>query len=326
MILVFGSINIDLVAPVATIPRPGETVLGGAYSTLFGGKGANQAVAAARIAGPDVVRMVGCVGDDAFGRSCRDNLASNGVAIDGVTTDDEAPTGCAFIVIDRNGENAITVASGANAKLGAISVSSNELSGGIIGVFQMEVPLASSLAVASQLKAAGGTVIWNLAPVPENLNASQLVEILRATDYLVVNELEAQRASALLGLDTDDFEAAAAHLASQGATSCIVTAGSKGAFTFTQQGDRHHAAALPIEPVDTTGAGDAFVGILAASLHQGHDIATACADACLGASLACLKLGAQPALPSLDQLARAKTQGSAAVATPVPPLDQRKPS
>lgn len=315
MILVFGSINIDLVAPVATIPRPGETVLGGAYSTLFGGKGANQAVSAARMSGPDVVRMVGCVGDDAFGRLCRDNLARNGVAVDGVTTDDAAPTGCAFIVVDRNGENAITVASGANAQLGPVSLSSADLSGRSVGVFQMEVPLPGSLAVAGQIKAAGGTVIWNLAPVPENLDAWQLREILQVTDYLVVNELEALRASALLGGEAEGFEAAAAQLAYRGATSCIVTAGSKGAFIFAQQGDRRHIPALPIEPVDTTGAGDAFVGILAASLHQGHDIAAACADACLGASLACLKLGAQPALPSLDQLASARTQGSAAVPT-----------
>lgn len=308
MILVFGSINIDLVAPVAAIPRPGETVLGGAYSTLFGGKGANQAVAAARIAGAGTVRMIARVGDDAFGRLCRDNLAQNGVAIEQVSTDDAIPTGCAFIVVDRNGENAITVASGANAQLEAIAIPDVELAAGSVGVFQMEVPLAGSLAVAGQIKAVGGTVIWNLAPVPEDLDASQLHAILQVTDYLVVNELEALRASALLGLEAEEFEAAAAHLAQRGSTHCIVTAGSKGAFIFARQGDRRHIPALPIEPVDTTGAGDAFVGILAASLHQGQDVAAACADACLGASLACLKLGAQPALPDRSQLAGAKAR------------------
>lgn len=308
MILVFGSINIDLVAPVAAIPRPGETVLGGAYSTLFGGKGANQAVAAARIAGADTVRMIGRVGDDAFGRLCRDNLAQNGVAVDQVSTDAAMPTGCAFIVVDRHGENAITVASGANAQLEALTFPEHALAAGCVVVFQMEVPLAASLAVAGQIKAAGGTVIWNLAPVPDDLDASPLRAILQVTDYLVVNELEALRASALLGLEAKAFETAAAHLAQQGSTHCIVTAGAKGAFVFGPQGNRRHIPALPVEPVDTTGAGDAFVGILAASLHQGHDVAAACADACLGASLACLKLGAQPALPDRAQLAGAKAR------------------
>jgi ribokinase len=305
MILVFGSINIDLVAPVATIPRPGETVLAGAYETLFGGKGANQAVAAARIAGAGVVRMQGCVGDDAFGRLCRDNLASNGVVVEGISTDPAMPTGCAFIVVDKAGENAITVASGANAELTASALpATNELYP-LVAIFQMEVPLAASLAVARAVKAAGGVVIWNLAPAPDSLNPAQLRDILATTDHLVVNELEALAACALLGLTSDDFEAAAARLAHEGATTCIVTAGSKGAFVFTGDGARFHAAALAIDPIDTTGAGDAFVGILAAGLHGGGDLASACTMACRGASLACLKLGAQAAMPDRDQLANA---------------------
>jgi len=302
MILVFGSINIDLVALVATIPRPGETVLAGAYETLFGGKGANQAVAAARIAGAGAVRMIGRVGDDAFGQLCRDNLAQNGVTVEGISIDAAMPTGCAFIVIDKAGENAITVASGANARLAASPLPAMNEPSPLIAIFQMEVPLAASLAVAHAVKAAGGTVIWNLAPAPDSLSRAQLRDILGTTDHLVVNELEALTASALLGLVGDDVEAAAARLAREGTAHCIVTAGSKGAFAFSGSEERFHTPALAIEPVDTTGAGDAFVGILAAGLHKGDDAATACRAACRGASLACLKLGAQAAMPDLDQL------------------------
>ena len=305
MILVFGSINIDLVAPVASIPRPGETVLSAGYSTLFGGKGANQAVAAARIAGPGAVAMIGRVGDDAFGRLCRDNLARNGIAVERIGTDDALPTGCAFIVVDKAGENAITVASGANAGLDASACGDAPVQG-CVGIFQMEVPLPGSLAMAERIKAARGTVVWNLAPVPDDLGTDDLRAILRRTDYLVVNELEALRASALLGREEEGFEAAAACVAREGATHCIVTAGARGAFVVGPDGTSRHVPARPIEPVDTTGAGDAFVGILAAGLSRGAGIEIACADACLGASLACLAFGAQPALPTRAELDAAR--------------------
>jgi ribokinase len=145
MILVFGSINIDFVARVASIPRPGETVLSSGYETLFGGKGANQAVAAARVSLPHRVTIAACVGDDAFGRSARDNLIRNGVVADLVATSAE-PTGCAFITVDERGENAITVASGANATLTDVPVRSFQVNASMIAVLQMEIPFPEALA------------------------------------------------------------------------------------------------------------------------------------------------------------------------------------
>ena len=144
MILVFGSINIDLVARVASIPRPGETVLSPRYVTLFGGKGANQAIASARASLPRRVTIAACVGDDAFGRSARDNLNRNGVGADLVTNSTE-PTGCAFITVDEHGENAITVASGANAMLTEASIRNFGIDASTVAVLQMEVPFPGSL-------------------------------------------------------------------------------------------------------------------------------------------------------------------------------------
>lgn len=297
MILVFGSINMDLVAEVAAIPRPGETVLSPGYAHLFGGKGANQAVAAARVAEPRSVTMVGYVGDDPFGRMCTANLAANGVDVSAIGVV-EQPTGCAFITVDRAGQNAITVASGANAQLGASAVPDELFSADTIGVFQMEVPLAASLNVARRLKACGGRVIWNFAPVPGELKREQLDALLAATDVLVVNEIEARSAAAILDVSDQGLEADAQALAASGRASCIVTVGEQGAIAFTPDGKRYLAPALAIRPVDTTGAGDTFVGVLAVDLDAAKDFEAALQEACLGGSLACRAKGAQAGMPN----------------------------
>jgi ribokinase len=300
MILVFGSINMDLVAEVATIPRPGETVLSPSYAHLFGGKGANQAVAAARVARPGGVTMVGCVGDDPFGRMCTANLAANGVDVRAIGIS-EHPTGCAFITVDRAGQNAITVASGANAQLGASSVPDGHFGAGTTGVFQMEVPFAASLEVARRLKACG-RVIWNFAPVPAEFGSEELSALLAATDVFVVNEIEARSAAAILGVSDQGLEADAQALAASGSAACVVTAGEHGAVAFIQEGKRHIAPALAIQPVDTTGAGDTFVGILAAGLHAGKAFGAALQEACIGASLACRAKGAQAGMPNQTEI------------------------
>ncbi|KMO35351.1 ribokinase [Methylobacterium variabile] len=299
MIVVFGSINVDLVAEVAAIPCPGETVLAPGYATLFGGKGANQAVAAARVSAPRRVAMVARVGDDAFGRMCRDNLAANGVDVAGVTTGPEA-TGCAFITVDAQGENAITVASGANAALGEAAFPEDAALTTLI--LQMEVPLAACLSAARRARAAGGRVVWNLAPVPATLDPGDLRALLAVTHVLVVNEHEARAAAACLGRPEADGEAAAGLLAEAGGVTCVVTAGARGAFAAHPDGTRIAAAAAPIRPVDTTGAGDTFVGILAAALDDGRAWPAALARACRGASLACLAPGAQAAMPNAQTL------------------------
>ncbi|WP_046866497.1 ribokinase [Microvirga massiliensis] len=300
MILVFGSINIDLVARVASITRPGETVLSLGYETLFGGKGANQAIAAARVSLPHRVAIASCVGDDAFGRSARDNLIRNGVVAD-LVADSTEPTGCAFITVDECGENAITVASGANATLTEVLVRNIEADAATTAVFQMEVPFPASLNVARRVRAAGGRVIWNFAPAPSAFLARDLSDLVTETNIFVVNEHEAIAAAALLGRKTDDFEDAGAFLSRSGCI-CVVTAGARGAIAFHPDGHSETVQAKMIRPVDTTGAGDTFVGILASGLDEALPFSTALERACHGASLSCLAHGAQAGMPTREQL------------------------
>jgi len=211
MILVFGSLNVDLVARVAVIPGPGKTVLAPSYTTHHGGKGANQAVAAARIAGPGKVRMAGRVGRDGFGDGALQNLIANGVDTGLIVRADE-PTGCAFITVDPGGENAITVASGANMAASVADLPAALFGSDTVLVLQMEVPFAGSLEVARRTKSASGIAIWNLAPVPEQMSSAMLRDLLDSTDYLLVNEHEALDAAATLGIAMSDFEAAADRL------------------------------------------------------------------------------------------------------------------
>ncbi|TWB04134.1 ribokinase [Bradyrhizobium stylosanthis] len=296
MILVFGSLNIDLVAQVPVIPGPGRTVLAPSYQTHFGGKGANQAVAAARIAGPGQVRMAGRVGRDGFGDSAIENLRANGVDAGLVVRADE-PTGCAFITVDQAGENAITVASGANLAASAGDLPASLFGADTVLVLQMEVPFAQALDAARRTTAASGTVIWNLAPVPAKMNSEMVTELLAATSYLLVNEHEALDAAAAIGLAASEYEAAAAVLAKAGNLVCIVTAGAQGALAVTADGTCLRAPAPDITPVDTTGAGDTFAGALAAMIHEKVPLQTALEVGCEAAAQKCLKPGAQAGMP-----------------------------
>jgi len=301
MILVFGSLNIDLVALVPVIPGPGRTVLAPSYATHYGGKGANQAVAAARIAGPDKVAMAGRVGRDGFGDEALDNLECNDVDV-GMIVRAAEPTGCAFITVDSAGENAITVASGVNMAARAADVPAAAITAQTVLMLQMEVPFAQSLAMARRTKAAGGTVVWNLAPVPDKMSGAMVRDMLEATDYLVVNEHEALDAAAALGSKPADFQEAAAALAKAGNLTCVVTAGSEGAFAFAAGGKRTHASSPKITPVDTTGAGDTFVGVFACMISEKASLRKALAVGCEAAALKCLKPGAQDGMPSRDEI------------------------
>lgn len=303
MILVFGSVNLDLVTRVGSIPRPGETVLSPGYTTTFGGKGANQAVAAARVSAAGGVCLVARVGTDAFGASARANLHDNGVGIDHLGVGPE-PTGCAFITVDERGENAITVASGANLALKAAAVPADLIDAGTVLVLQMEVPFGESLSVAQRVRDAGGRVIWNFAPVPAAFRREDLSDLLAATDFLVVNEHEAVAAAAVLGFEGLAFEHAADRLARAGNLTCVATAGADGATMIDFKGERAHFPASRVVPIDTTGAGDTFVGILATGLAEDRDLASAVSRAVRGASLSCLVVGAQPGMPYRHQLDR----------------------
>ena len=304
MIVIFGSINMDLVARVQRIARPGETVLSRRADSFFGGKGANQAVAAARVSrgGPVRVAMAGAIGNDPFGMACLKNLEENGVDVGAIRITDE-PTGCAFITVDETGENAITVASGANMALRSDDLPDSLLSKASVLVLQMEVPIADSLEVAARARRAGVKVVWNFAPVPPVKERSAIAELLAVTDVLVVNEHEALSIADTAGEPSgEDFLKAGSTISHSFGPTCIVTAGSRGAYAIAPDGAQIHATARPIAPVDTTGAGDTFVGILANGLAEGLEIGKAMERACAAASLSCLTAGAQAGMPQRDAL------------------------
>jgi ribokinase len=304
MIVIFGSINMDLIARVQRIARPGETVLSRRADSFFGGKGANQAVAAARVSRGGAVRvaMAGAIGNDPFGMACLKNLEENGVGVTAIRVTDE-PTGCAFIAVDETGENAITVASGANMALRSADLPESLLSKASVLVLQMEVPIADNLEVSARARRAGVKVVWNFAPVPAIKERSAMAELLAVTDVLVVNEHEALAITDIVGEPSGDqyLEAGAAISRSFGPT-CIVTAGSRGAYAIAPDGTQTHAMARPITPVDTTGAGDTFVGVLANGLAEGLEIGRAMERACAAASLSCLTAGAQAGMPHREAL------------------------
>lgn len=300
VIVVFGSINVDLVCRVVSIARPGETVLARSYATLQGGKGANQAVAAVRAGGGLPVLMTGRVGDDAFGHAARDNLAREGIDVSGVRPGAD-PTGCAFIAVDAGGENAITVASGANGSVQATDLTRPFEAGDVL-VLQMEVPLSESLSVAGAARVAGARVIWNLAPASADLDRAGCEAVIRASDILVVNEHEARTAATLLGgAASADADLCASTLSTMG-TDIVLTRGSRGALLAQNGAIVAEAGAASVEVLDTTGAGDTFVGTFAVCIADTRDLADSLARSCLAASLACRAVGAQAGMPCLSEI------------------------
>jgi len=279
MILVFGSINIDLVVPVADLPHPGETVLGGDYRLLPGGKGANQALAACRAG--TAVTMTGAVGNDAFATTALELLQRDGVDLALVRRVNRA-TGCAAIMVGGSGENLIAVAPGANAEAVAASVPDESIGPGTMVLCQMEVPVRETAALVRRAAARGARTVLNLAPA-----LAVDPGLLGALDLLVVNEREA----VTLGGDPGS-------IARRTRQAFVVTRGAAGSSAFLPDGERIDIPALAIEAVDTTGAGDTFVGVLAAGLDQGLALTTALRRASAAAGLACLARGAQAAMPN----------------------------
>jgi ribokinase len=289
MILVFGSTNIDLLVPVPALPRPGETVLGGDYRLLPGGKGANQALAARRAGA--MVRMAGAVGKDAFADAALDLLRRDGVDFR-LVRQVEQPTGLAAIMVGARGENLIAVASGANAEATAEIVPDDMLGPETIVLCQMEVPPAANAALIHRAARRGARAILNLAPA-RPIEPSLLGDV----DMLVANETEA----ATLG---DDPAAVARRLRQ----ALVVTRGAAGARAFLADGGRLDIPALAIEAIDTTGAGDTFVGVLTAGLDQGLALEPALRRASAAAGLACLSQGAQTAMPDKAAIDAAVTR------------------
>jgi len=286
MIVVFGSINVDLIVPVPRLPRAGETVLGGDYAVLPGGKGANQALAARR-AGAKVV-LAGAVGADSFAGIALDLLRGDGVDTRLVRVV-EQPTGCAAIMVSSEGENTIAVAPGANASARSDQVPDELLSAGTTLVVQMEVPPCETAMLIRRLRTRGGYSLLNLAPaVPID------IALLEEIDLVVANEGEA----ATTGSDPEQL----ARRLRQG---LVVTRGAAGALALLRDGIRIEVPALAIKPVDTTGAGDTFVGVLAAALDLGSPVEAALHRASAAAGLACLACGAQTAMPDEAAIAAA---------------------
>ncbi len=289
MIVDFGSLNVDLAIPVAKLPAPGETVLGPDYSTVPGGKGANQALAAAR-AGAKVY-MAGRVGRDGMAEIALAELRKAGVDLAHVETDDH-PTGIAAICIDRSGQNMIIVAAGANMSAIERQVPDALIGPGTIVMLQMEVWPAQNWALVARAAARGAKVLLNAAP------AGPIPGIaLAALDWLIVNEHEAVAVAASLGLGALEPKTAARAISRAADIAVIVTLGGEGAIAFSPEGD-HVIGALPITPVDTVAAGDAFVGAFAAAVDGGADLPAALRYGSVAGGLACLVRGAQSSLPT----------------------------
>jgi ribokinase len=290
-VTVVGSLNMDISVTVPSLPGPGMTVLGSAARFSPGGKGGNQAVAAARLGAE--VRMVGCVGDDAFGAQLLAGLRAEHVGTDHVRVTEGTPTGLAMIAVDHAGENLITVAPGANHEVGPDDVAAAHP--GDVLVISAEVPVH---AIRSALARQAFLRILNLAPVPPDA-AAIIADYADRLDWLVVNESEA---AALLGrppgtpAGPDAATEAAAALVTAGARHAVVTAGAHGAALAGPKGT-DVIRAFPVDAVDTVGAGDTFVGALAVALAAGVRALDAVRAAAAAGAAAVTRRGAQTAMP-----------------------------
>ncbi|HZS93875.1 MAG TPA: ribokinase [Chloroflexota bacterium] len=290
MIVVVGSANMDVVARVEDLPKPGETVMATGYLQAPGGKGANQAVAAARPGGQ--VAFVGRLGKDEQGNRLRASLQAAGVSTDRSIVDAENPTGTALIFVDRLGENSIVVVPGANAYLepSDVDAASDLLQAARVIVLQLEIPLPTVVRAARIGHGSGATIILNPAP------ARPLPpELLSQVDILIPNEEELTNVS---GEPTGTEAEAAAHsLLRNGVGAVIVTRGERGALVVT--GDGSFAVSSPqVNAIDTVGAGDAFVGNLAYSLDSGETLRDGVEFAVAAAAVSVQRAGAQPSMPS----------------------------
>jgi ribokinase len=289
-VTVLGSLNMDISVTVPRLPGPGATVLGSAARFTPGGKGANQAVAAARLGAG--VRMAGCVGDDDFGRRLLAALRAEGIDTGAVRTVPSVPTGLAMIAVDAAGENQITVAPGANQQVGPAEVASAGACERDILVISAEIPAP---AITRALREEGRQVL-NLAPAPDN--AGELVAAAGQTlDWLVVNESEA---AAVLGRPVRglaDAAAAAAGLIARGPRHAVVTAGAHGAALASAADGTQVIEGFRVPAVDTTGAGDTFVGALAVALAAGVPARQAVTAAVAAGAAAVTRHGAQTGMP-----------------------------
>lgn len=293
-VLVVGSLNADLVVRTARFPSPGETIQGNDLAIIPGGKGANQAVAAARL-GADVA-MVGRVGTDAFGTKLIQNLKENKVDTARVLQDDSAATGTAVIVVDADGQNSIVLSPGANGRVSPQDAESAPFAGASLLLLQFEIPIDAVVRAARLAKEQGLRVLLNPAPAHEMPD-----DLLQSADFLLPNETELGLLAGAAVDDAASAETAARSLLARGAQTVIVTLGGEGALIVDADGAQH-VPAYPVEVVDTTAAGDAFIGGFAAALLRGQALVEAVRYGCACGALAATRFGAQPSLPDAQEV------------------------
>lgn len=290
-IAVVGSINRDITVMTSRLPEPGETLLGNSHHTGGGGKGANQAVAAARLGSG--VAMVGRVGDDDHGHALLDALVTEGVDISGVGLDPILPTGLALITVDEHAENTIVVSPGANAALSPQHIPEPLVGGVRVLLAQLEIPMET---VASAASMCSGLFLLNPAPA-----APLSAELLEQVDVLIPNRSELATLSSV-DEPTDVSEAISAVRRLHRSGPTVVTLGAKGAL-IVEGAEAHHVPAAVVDAIDPTGAGDAFCGALADSLARGRRLETAVERAVMAGGIATTRRGAQTAMPNDQELA-----------------------
>ncbi len=295
-IIVVGSMNMDMVVKTSHIPQPGETVLGGSFLMNPGGKGANQAVAVARLGGD--VTFVGKIGDDIFGKQSSQLFDEEGVDTNGILADDDSPSGIALITVDERGENSIVVAPGANAHLEPIDVEEvlGKYPDSKILLVQLEIPMRTVEHAARIARHRGMQVILNPAP------ANDLVpSMFHLIDIITPNVNEAEMLSGVRITDTPSARQAAESIHAQGVKHVIVTLGKQGA-ALLEDGVFYHIPAPSVETVDTTAAGDVFNGALAVAVGEGKVLTDAVSFACRAASIAVTRMGAQSSIPFRNEV------------------------
>jgi ribokinase len=302
MIVIIGSINMDLVLNVPRYPLPGETLAGGQFRTIPGGKGANQAVACARIGGDNAkVSMIACVGDDPFGVELRTALRNNNIDDSHVSTIVGKPSGVASILVDSDGQNSIVLAGGANDYLSPdhIDAALSLIQQASIVVLQLETPVETVCHAINLAHKLGKIVVLNPAPAkPLEL------DLLSRVNYLIPNEIEA---AMLADLDINKLDkntiakSAAEKLRAVGSANVLVTLGEKGVYAALTS-ESFHSSALPALAVDTTAAGDTFIGGFVASLAKGHSESDAITFGQRAAALSVTRIGAQTSIPYCHEL------------------------
>jgi ribokinase len=295
-VVVIGSLNMDLVTRAPRLPVGGETLIGHSFATVSGGKGANQAVAAARLGAQ--VAMVGCVGNDDYGVQLRDALLAEQIDCQAVSSVDGS-SGVALIVVDDNSQNAIVIVAGSNGAMTPAVIDRFDavLQAADVIICQLEIPDATVGHALKRARALGKIVILNPAPASRPLPADWFAAI----DYLIPNESEA---AALSGMPVDSLQAAesaATRLIAMGAGKVIVTLGAQGSLFANGQGFEHFPAPK-VQAVDTTAAGDTFVGGFAAALANGQSEASAIRYGQIAAALSVTRAGAQPSIPTMSDV------------------------